>query len=106
MQTSHTELRTENLSAIDEDRAMITESVVGVTAIFPEFISQKYGDYTSEDHAVWQLLYDRRMAALETTATVRGRGSTGSTVYFVIARATPHAFTTASPMRPIVSSAS
>ena len=42
-------------------------------AIAPEsgghFIAQDWGSYTAEQHDVWSILYDRRMRALEETAS-------------------------------------
>lgn len=41
------------------------------TALDPELpvLSQQHDAYSAEDHAVWHLLYERRMAALETTGS-------------------------------------
>ena len=36
---------------------------------FPEFIEQKWDEYTAENHEVWRLLYNRRMQALEKNAS-------------------------------------
>ena len=35
----------------------------------PQFVRQDWGAYTEEQHAVWALLYQRRMAALEHTGS-------------------------------------
>ena len=35
----------------------------------PQFVRQDWGAYTEEQHAVWALLYQRRMAALERTGS-------------------------------------
>jgi phenylalanine-4-hydroxylase len=35
----------------------------------PTLIPQDHGRYTAEDHAVWQLLFERRMSTLEHTAS-------------------------------------
>jgi phenylalanine-4-hydroxylase len=35
----------------------------------PDFLAQDHAAYTAEDHAVWRLLYERRMATLERTAS-------------------------------------
>lgn len=42
---------------------------VSVPHTFPKFIQQQWDAYTEEDHAVWRLLYERRMHALEHTAS-------------------------------------
>lgn len=39
------------------------------TAALPDFLTQHHAAYTAEDHTVWQLLYERRMATLERTAS-------------------------------------
>lgn len=39
------------------------------TAPLPVFIAQDYRAYDAEAHAVWRVLYDRRMASLEDTAS-------------------------------------
>lgn len=36
---------------------------------FPEFIEQDWDSYTSEDHDVWKILYERRMNTLQKTAS-------------------------------------
>lgn len=36
---------------------------------FPAFIDQSWEKYSAEDHEVWQLLYNRRMEALQDTAS-------------------------------------
>ena len=35
----------------------------------PGFIAQRHAAYSAEDHAVWQLLFERRMTTLERTAS-------------------------------------
>lgn len=37
--------------------------------LLPSFREQRYDRYTEEDHAVWEILYARRIAALEETAS-------------------------------------
>lgn len=54
---------------LTQEEQVNAESISGAAGIFPEFISQNYSKYTAEDHSVWQLLFDRRMAALESTAS-------------------------------------
>lgn len=44
-------------------------SSLSVQHTFPDFISQDWARYTVEDHDVWKILYERRMKALETTAS-------------------------------------
>ena len=41
----------------------------GVAERLPQFISQDYAAYTSEQHDVWRILYERRMATLEETGS-------------------------------------
>lgn len=36
---------------------------------FPDFLDQDWESYTPEDHDVWSILYERRMNALQTTAS-------------------------------------
>jgi phenylalanine-4-hydroxylase len=38
-------------------------------AALPDFIAQRYDDYEQEDHDVWRILYDRRMATLHETGS-------------------------------------
>lgn len=40
-----------------------------VSKKLPDFIQQAYDDYSREEHDVWKTLYERRMPALETTAS-------------------------------------
>jgi phenylalanine-4-hydroxylase len=42
---------------------------VGAAAPLPSFVEQRYGAYTDEEHDVWRILYARRIAALEATAS-------------------------------------
>lgn len=35
----------------------------------PDLVEQRYGSYTAEDHDVWRLLYERRMATLRETGS-------------------------------------
>ncbi|MBA2687481.1 MAG: phenylalanine 4-monooxygenase [Gemmatimonadaceae bacterium] len=44
-------------------------SVASAQHTFPAFIDQEYEQYTSEDHDVWKVLYERRMNTLENTAS-------------------------------------
>ncbi len=37
---------------------------------FPDFMDQDWDSYTAEDHEVWSILYERRMNALQTTASI------------------------------------
>jgi phenylalanine-4-hydroxylase len=41
-----------------------------LTAELPRFITQDYAAYTAEDHDVWRILYDRRMATLRDTGSI------------------------------------
>lgn len=43
--------------------------MMSVPHTFPEFIQQQWDEYTPEEHEVWRLLYERRMHALEQTAS-------------------------------------
>ena len=45
------------------------EPAAAATPAAPRFITQDWSTYTSEDHAVWALLYQRRMAALKDTGS-------------------------------------
>lgn len=45
------------------------EPAAAATPAAPRFITQDWSAYTSEDHAVWALLYQRRMAALKGTGS-------------------------------------
>lgn len=45
------------------------DSVLPVEAELPEFRAQEYSRYDAEAHAVWKLLFDRRMEALQETAS-------------------------------------
>jgi phenylalanine-4-hydroxylase len=40
-----------------------------LNAELPRFITQDYGAYSAEDHDVWRILYDRRMATLRETGS-------------------------------------
>lgn len=40
-----------------------------VDQALPDFIRQEYNDYSTEEHDVWKTLYERRMPALEKTAS-------------------------------------
>jgi phenylalanine-4-hydroxylase len=45
------------------------DTLTPVNAGLPQFISQDYEAYTSENHAVWRVLYERRMATLRDTGS-------------------------------------
>ena len=45
------------------------EPAAAATPAAPRFITQDWSTYTSEDHGVWDLLYQRRMAALKDTGS-------------------------------------
>jgi phenylalanine-4-hydroxylase len=47
---------------IQSDGGLIIEDL-------PEFISQRYDEYTAEDHDVWRILYERRMDTLQSTGS-------------------------------------
>jgi phenylalanine-4-hydroxylase len=47
----------------------VETETVSALHTFPEFIEQEWNEYNAEDHDVWQLLYNRRMQALESTAS-------------------------------------
>ena len=40
-----------------------------LTPALPRFITQEYAAYTAENHDVWRILYERRMATLQTTGS-------------------------------------
>lgn len=44
-------------------------SAMSTPHTFPDFIEQQWDSYETEDHQVWRLLFDRRMHALEQTAS-------------------------------------
>ena len=42
----------------------VSDNATTFTASLPEFIEQRWSDYTAEQHDVWGLLYQRRMKQL------------------------------------------
>lgn len=51
------------------ERTAAVPAPTPASATLPHVIEQRHAAYTAEDHAVWELLYARRIAALETTAS-------------------------------------
>lgn len=52
-----------------QDHAAQEASSTRATAAMPGFVKQDLARYTEDDHAVWSLLYERRMDTLERTAS-------------------------------------
>lgn len=52
-----------------ETGAPLHEESQTARARHPDFVEQDLARYTTDDHAVWALLYERRMAMLERTAS-------------------------------------
>lgn len=46
-----------------------TDSAGTTEPALPQFIVQQHAEYSAEDHAVWSLLFERRMETLERTAS-------------------------------------